>query len=164
MKQNLRKFFARLCPVLIPFRDLVSEMAIFVLDLTSLCFEVDKIFIKEKMCGTNNFYFKIFSFLGNSHVRPRYGQKTVLGYPSYCPYLCTCTKSENWITGVFLSICFAACKEKLKSGEGQKNISWFWFFFLENTCRKLKISKNPETFTIKIISCTRFVLYKLFCS
>ena len=118
MKQNLRKFFARLCPVLIPFRDLVSEMAIFVLDLTSLCFEVDKIFIKEKMCGTNNFYFKIFSFLGNSHVRPRYGPKTCFGVPVLdCPYLWsgTCTKSENGITGVFLSIFFAAGKIKLKN-------------------------------------------------
>lgn len=36
--------------------------------------------------------------------------------------------------------------------------------FLKKSCRKIKFSKNLETFTIKIIFCTRFVLHKLFWS
>ena len=46
---------------------------------------------------------------------------------------------------------------------GPKNI-FLVFGFLEKSRRKIKISKNPETFTIKIIFWTHFVLYKLFCS
>ena len=93
-------------------------MAIFVLALTFLCFELDKNFIEGKMCGTNSFYSKFFLFFGNSHVWPRYGQKTRFGVRVLdCPYLWsgTCTKSENGITGVFLSIFFAAGKIKLKN-------------------------------------------------
>ena len=115
------------------FGDLVSELGIFILAVTFLCFELDKNFIKEKMCGTNNFYSKFFLFFWNFDVWARYGQKTRFGVPVLdCPYLWSgaCTKSENRITGVFLSKFFAARKEKLKNGRfrAKKHISRFWFF------------------------------------
>ena len=46
---------------------------------------------------------------------------------------------------------------------GPKKI-FFFFGFLKKSRPKLKILENPENFTIKIIFCARFVLYKLFCS
>ena len=88
---------------------------------------------KGKMWGKKNLFSKIFFISRNFEVWARYGQKTRFGVPVLdWPYLWsgTCTKSENRITGVFLTKFFAARQEKSKnSQERAKNkIRRFWFF------------------------------------
>ena len=95
---NSKQLWLVMTGILVPSGDLVSEMAIFVLAVTFVCFELNKNFIKEKICGTNRFYSKFFLFFGNFDIWPRYGQKAHFGLPVLdYPYLLsgTCTKSEN---------------------------------------------------------------------
>ena len=119
------------------------------------------------MWGKIIFYNKIFFISRNFEPGEGYGQKTNFGVPVLdCLYLFTgaLPNSENQVIGVFLSKFFAAGKENPKNGQNRAKKIFLVFGFLEKSRRKIKISKNPENFTIKIIFCARFVLSKLFCS
>ena len=88
---------------------------------------------KGKMWGKKNFFSNIFFISRNFEVWARYGQKTRFGVPVLdCPYLWSGTwaKSENRITGVFLTKFFAARQEKSKNGQerAKNKIRRFWFF------------------------------------
>ena len=94
-------------------------------------------------------------------------KKPILGYPSQIayissqgPYPTLRIESQVYFCPNFL---LPARKIQKTAKIGPKKI-FLVFGFLEKSRRKIKISKNPENFTIKIIFCARFVLSKLFCS
>ena len=76
------------------------------------------------------------------------------------PYPSLKIKSQVYFCPNFLLL---AKKIQKTARRGPKKI-FLVFGFLNKSRRKLKILENPENFTIKIIFCARFVLYKIFCS
>ena len=94
-------------------------------------------------------------------------KKPILGYPSQIayissqgPYPTLRIKSQVYFCPNFL---LPARKIQKTAKIGPKKI-FLVFGFLKKSCQKFKILENPENFTIKIIFCARFVLYKIFCS
>ena len=94
-------------------------------------------------------------------------KKPILGYPSQIAYISRQgpvqtlrIRSQVYFCPNFLLLAKKIQKMALR---GPKKI-FLVFGFLKKSRPKLKILENPENFTIKIIFCARFVLYKIFCS
>ena len=94
-------------------------------------------------------------------------KKPILGYPSQIAYISSQGPYPTLRIELQVYFCpnflLPARKIQKTAKIGPKKI-FLVFGFLEKSRRKIKISKNPENFTIKIIFCARFVLSKLFCS
>ena len=76
------KIFGWLWPVLVTSGDLVSELGIFVLAVTFLCFELERSSLKEKCGAKKVFLVKFFLFPGILRSGRDMAKKPVLGYPS----------------------------------------------------------------------------------